>query len=140
MYLQLLNAATATNSAPSGDTAGFALDRGGNAGKPTQGGHRDDLESCVILVKSTAGSDTMTVTCKLWGYDETAAAWFPLGPHATAATKGVLNLGNALEETGANVIAHAEMVGNLNNFSRVYLEITAIGGTDTAISAWLVSR
>ncbi len=123
---RLLNAATATNSAPSGDRAGIpiggVLDRG------------------TIAVKSTAGSGTMTVTLKLWGYVAPLEAWVPLGTHATDATRGVLNQGVAIGEVVANSLEFAELVDGLSTFSRLYLEITAIGGTSTAVSAWLIPR
>lgn len=121
--ITLLSAATATNSAPSGATAGVALP------------HLTDR--ALLFLRSTAGSGTMTVTCKLWGYNTLQATWFPLGVHATAATKGIINGGNAIAETGTDVIGHCEEVTSLRRIDRVYLEITAIGGTATAITAVL---
>lgn len=119
--ITLLSAATATNSAPSAATDGAAIP------------HLCDYAT--ILLKSTAGSGTMTVTCKLWGYNTQQAAWYPLGTHATAASKGLLNEANAIAETSADGIKHAEQVQGLRSFQRLYLEITAIGGTSTAITA-----
>jgi hypothetical protein len=121
--VSLLSAATATNSAPSGATAGVALPY--------------TTDYATVLLYSTAGSGTMTVTCKLWGYNTQLAKWFPLGTHATAASKGLLNEANAIAETSADGIAHAEQVQGLRAFQRVYLEVTAIGGTNTAVSAVL---
>lgn len=121
--VQLLSAATATNSAPSGATAGFAIHQ------PT--------DRALFCLKSTAGSGTMTVTVKLWGYCPAMSEWSPLGVHATAATKGILNSGNAIEEIAADTLRHAEEIFGLMRISRVYAEITAIGGTSTAVSAWL---
>jgi hypothetical protein len=134
LYIQLLNAATATNSAPSGATAGVAkMQRTENS--PCGIG---EAESAMIIVRSTAGSGTMTCTLKLWCYSPISGTWHPLGTHATPATKGIINAGAAIGETGADTIAHAELVQGLGGFTRFYLEITAIGGTATAISAWLV--
>ena len=65
--------------------------------------------------------------------------WHPLGT-GTDAAKGIINGGVALGETGTNTIAHAEVVQGLRGLDRIYAEITAIGGTSTAISAWLVTR
>jgi hypothetical protein len=93
-----------------------------------------------IVVNSTAGSGTMTVTLKLWVYSNAVAEWLPYGTDATAADKGKLNEGNAIAEVNADSIVHAELVNGLVNFDRVYLEITAIGGTSTAIDAYLVGR
>jgi len=119
----LLTAATATNGAPSGATAGVAITQPCDRG--------------LFMLKSTAGSGTMTVTIKLWGYNPTLATWAPLGVHATAATKGILNGGNAIGETGTDLIAHMEEIFGLMRVSRVYAEVFAIGGTSTAVSAWL---
>jgi len=66
--------------------------------------------------------------------------WFPLGTSSTDADKGKLNEGNAMGETAADQISHSEPVLNLHHLDRVYLEITAIGGTATAIDAWLTGR
>ena len=127
MHIQLLTAATAGNSVPSGVDAGFPL-------KNVEGGH-----SYTILVKSTAGSDAMTVTLKIWGYSKVAEAWLPLGISATPASKGLLNGDAAIAEgPTADSITHSEVIGNMDGFDRVYLEVVSIGGTATAVSAWLV--
>lgn len=121
--VQLLSAATATNGAPSGATAGFAI--------------RRPVDRALFQLKSTAGSGTMTVTIKFWVYCEAMGEWAPLGTHATDATRGILNGGNAIGEVIADGLRHAEMVSGLMRVSRVYAEITAIGGTSTAVTAWL---
>lgn len=129
--LSLLVAATATNSAPSGASAGVALtafDVKGLGWSPRVGSLR---------IWSSAGSGTMTATIRLWGYDSLIADWLPLGPGADA-TKGTINDGNALGETGANIIRHTEPVDLPCHFERLYVEVTAIGGTATAINAALV--
>lgn len=129
--LEILTAATATNSPPSGATAGFSVGEMLKTGSPTSGG---------LFIKSTAGSGTVTVTLRLWGYNGAAAAWSPCGT-GTAALKGVLNGGTAIAEDasiGADLIRHYEEIGLPWALDRIYLEITAIGGTATAISAWLV--
>ncbi len=135
MYVKLLNAATATNSAPSGATAGFSL-RQQLADSPSGLGGSD---RAILLVKSTAGSATMTVTIKMWGYSPLSAAWHPMGAHATDASRGLVNLATAIGEVSADNIAHSEIIQGLHGFTRVYAEITAIGGTSTAISAWLTT-
>jgi len=66
--------------------------------------------------------------------------WAPLGTNATAASKGLINVASAIGETGTDSIAHAEIITGLQGCSRVYLEITAIGGTATAFDAWLAPR
>ena len=132
MNIQLLTAATATNSAPTLSSDGFAL-------STTAAGVEIRGDRGLILVKSTAGSGTMTVTIRLWGYSVSSASWSPLGFGADA-TKGIINGGVALGETGTDLIQHAEIANGLENLDRIYAEITAIGGTATAISAWIVAR
>lgn len=134
--LQLLTAATATNGQPSGATAGFSL-KGRTPGKP-QANTWNHRNSGAIVVKNTAGSGTMTVTLRLWGYNAQSATWHPLGSDATESLRGVLNAKSAIDEDGSDVITHAEPVTGLAAFVRVYLEVTAISGTATAVSAWLV--
>ncbi len=136
MFIRLLNAATATNSPPSGASAGVSL-RTRQPG--VDGGNWRGKNDGVFLVKSTAGSGTMTVTLRVWGYSPLTSAWHPLGSNATEATRGVLNAGNAIDEDGADVLTHSEPVSGLAAFSRIYLEITAIGGTSTAVSTWLTT-
>ena len=128
--IQLLDDATATNGAPSAASDGVAL--------PPRWG------DATALVRSTAGSGTMSVTIKLWVYwdgsadgSTDAVGWYPLGTNSTAADKGKLNEQSAIGETSADLIAHAERVVGLNAFTRAYAEVTAIAGTATAISVWL---
>ena len=130
--IELLASATATNGVPSAATDGLDMNlvAQGLAGKRP--------EKVSIVVASTAGSGTMTVTCKLWGYCPGAATWVPLGTDETAANKGLLNDGDAIPEgPTADTITHAEPLEQQFDFSRLYLEITAIGGTSTAITAWI---
>ena len=129
----LLSSAIATNSPPAGASAGLAMSivrAGLGGGLPDQ---------MTLIIRSTAGSGTMTVTCRLWGYYTVAADWFPLGT-GTGATSGVINVATALTEAGADVLRHAEPIYTPAHFSRLYLEITAIGGTSTAITAELVGK
>jgi hypothetical protein len=129
----LLASTIAANSPPSGAAAGLAMsDVAALFGfMPSEAG---------LLLYSTAGSGTMTCTARLWGYHPGPAAWFPLGAGA-ASTKGVINATAAIGESGTDVIRHAETVAlpGLAG-SRLYLEITAIEGTSTAVTAELVVR
>lgn len=129
--LSILEGATATNSAPSGASAGVALSALDNFI-----GALTSIPQATVQVWSTAGSGTMTVTVKLWGYAN--SRWSPLGTSATASSKGLLNGGNAIGETGTDTIDHAEPVYQISDFDRVYAEITAIGGTATAIRVAIV--
>jgi hypothetical protein len=132
MLEKLLDGVTAVNSPPSGNTAGKEIKGSFSRGKPS--------DEYVIVAHSTAGSGTMTVTLKLWGYVKATSKWYPLGTDATAADKGKLNDGNAIAETQADSIEHAEVVIGIRHFDRVYLEVTAIGGTSTAIDAYIMNR
>lgn len=129
--VELLASATATNSAPSGATAGLDV----NLLRPLSGGKIP--QTVTLLIYSTAGSGTMTVTCRLWGYHAKPAIWFPLGI-GTASGKGVVNDGAAIAEDEADTLRHAEPLDLPSHFTRLYLEIEAIGGTSTAVTAQLI--
>jgi hypothetical protein len=132
--IRLLEAATATNSPPSGSSAGVAttvLD--------TDHGSYFFSPEATLIVRSTAGSDTMNVTIRLWGYDSLSEVWLPLGSGGDS-TKGIINDGASIGETGSNTIRHAEIVDNWLDFDRLYPEITVINGTGTAITVELKVR
>lgn len=125
--IELLASVTATNGAPSGGSAGLECNALRIFGR---------IPSTVAIeIVSTAGSGTMTATYRLWGYGGTN--WFPLGNSATATTKGVLNSGNADGEVAADLIRHLEPVNYPAFCTRLYLEITAIGGTSTAVTGFV---
>ena len=130
--ITLLTAQNGTNSAPSVDTDGVStngLRVGGNI-----------PDTCTVMVKSTAGSGDMSVTLKLWAYSGDTGIWAPLGTHATAASKGILNEGNAIGETNTDYIAHAEPVSYLGHFDRVYCEVTARGGSGVVVSVYVLGE
>ena len=127
---ELLASATATSAAPSAASDGLDL----NVIVGKLGGIPERMKA---IVASTAGSGTMTVTCRLWGYYGATAGWAPIGT-GTDADKGKLNAATATAETGTDSIKHAEELQGLGLASRLYLQVTAIGGTDTAVTAWLV--
>jgi len=128
--IKLLEAATAANGVPIGTpTAGVSV------GELLKGAAPADA---VVFIASTAGSGAMTATFKVWGFSTAAGAWAPLGVDATAASRGLLNGGSAVDEVSTDAIRHTEPLACAWAFDRLYLEITAIGGTATAVSAWLV--
>lgn len=140
MNIKLLSGATATNGAPTAgdETVGFPLQGLAGTGRnhfvPVSG-------SAALILKSTAGSGTMTGTFRLWVYSTTIDDWMPYGSHTTLASRGLLNEAVAItEDPGSDQIVHAELVNGLQHFNRVYLQITAIGGTATAFDAYLVGR
>ena len=141
MKIQVLDGVIATNGVP---TAGSAT-----VGEPLKGIAFSGLSHNVpgdgqvaFVLKSVAGSATMTVSVKLWVYSNAVAEWVPYGTDATDDNKGLLNEGNAIAELTAvaNRLLHGELVNGLHNWDRVYAQVTAIGGTDTAVDAWLVGR
>lgn len=120
----ILEAATATNSPPSGSSAGADLSDIDNDNL----GAKYEAASASVVVYSSAGSATMSCTLRLWGYDSQSAKWYPLG---------YLNSGNSIAELSADSIRWAEKVDDLFDWDRLYVEVTAIGGTDTAINVAL---
>lgn len=133
-YIKLLTAATATNSPPTAATDGVSRK---HRTDPSPNGI-GEADLCTILVASTAGSGVMTVTLRLWGYSDLTSSWHPIGANSTGANRGIINQGAAIPEIASDKIAHAELVQGLAAFSRFYAEVTAIGGTSTAVSVWLV--
>jgi hypothetical protein len=126
--IELLASATAGNSPPSGASAGLAVSAIADA---NQFGIPRNVS---LILASTAGSDTMTVSARLWGYDGTR--WLPVGTGGDG-TKGMLNGGATIGETGSNTIRHVEPLDLLEHFSRLYLELVTIGGTSTAVTGYL---
>lgn len=126
---ELLASVTAANSPPTLATDGLEL----NA-------IRDAVNSipevCSVAIVSTAGSGTMSCSARLWGYLPAASSWIPAGV-GTAAAKGMLNDGDSIGEVSADKIAHSEPVDLIAHFSRLYLEITAIAGTATAVTGYV---
>lgn len=136
--IEVLASETAVNSPPANATAGIAVR---DIISAFGGQMPQDLS---LVVVSTAGSGTMTVTIRQWLMFGTlgsisAGAWCPAGPGGDA-TKGVINAGAAIGETGSNTIRHCEVVTFTAHASRLYFEITAIGGTGTAVTVFLVGR
>jgi hypothetical protein len=152
MHIQLLSAATATNGKPSGATAGVSRKFRTSNSQDGIG----EFTTLLNLVSSTAGSGTMTVTCRLWGYREffnslgvATGVWYPIGVTTDGATtggsgtdanRGYLNRGVLIGETDSDIIAHAELVTGVGSFTRFYGEIVAIAGTATAINWYLTAE
>lgn len=144
MALELLSGVTATNGKPSGATAGVPVSRRAS-GQLSDQGFQDHVVRAMLLVWSTAGSGTMEVEIRLWGYVKeyrkqeavvAIAKWFPLGP-GTDVLKGTFNQQVKAGETDANSITHEEIVAHFGTFDRLYAEVVTIAGTATAISAIL---
>jgi hypothetical protein len=80
-------------------------------------------DQAIIMVKSTAGSGTMTATPVLWGYSVLNAEWYRIGG---------LNGGTALAEVAADTLSHTELIVGLRPFTRLAVELT-VSGTNTAV-------
>lgn len=85
------------------------------------GGAVDEVH---VLVQSTAGSGTMTATLKLWGFNPELGRWFDLGS---------LNGSSPIEESKSDVLSWSQVVQGMSAYSRLYVQIVALGGTNTAI-------
>ena len=127
--LKLLNAASAVNGEPTLDTQGKPLEVMRNPDK------------VLVLVDSTAGSGTMSVTVRMWGFHPTTGKWYAMGVGSDSSVTGIINGGNPIGENGiADRIGHAEVLGNVRGFSRLYAEVTAITGTLTTIDMSVGTR
>jgi hypothetical protein len=133
--LSVLSSRDATSSAPSGASAGVEVQ-----GLAIGNGNIPDHVSCLVL--SSAGSGTMSCSVKLFGYvaDAAIADWFPLGVGSVDANRGLLNSGDSIGESEADKIRFSEAVNYIGHFDRVYAQVTAIAGSSTAISVFLVSE
>lgn len=80
-------------------------------------------DQAVIMLKSTAGSGTMTASPVLWGYSILNAGWYRIG---------ALNGGTALSEVAADTLNYVELVVGLRAFTRLACELT-VSGTSTAV-------
>lgn len=83
-------------------------------------------DQATIMLKSTAGSGTMTATVRIWGYSVLNSEWYALG---------VLNAGTAIPEvTTADTLSYTEQIVGLRAFIRLAAEIIgSLGGSSTAI-------
>lgn len=116
MAVQTLASSVASQAAPTLDslTAGKAINDVGVC------------DEAIILVRSTAGSGTMTATVTIWGLHAELGVWFKV--------KG-LNGAAAIAETTADAINYAETVSGLRRFSRLHAEV-ATAGTNPTVSVY----
>ncbi len=128
--IRLLQSTIATSAAPTTESQGLGIE-------PVEALFGATPLEVSLLLYSTAGSDTMTCTCRLWGMRRIGSAimWFPIGT-GTDALKGTINATVATGETGTDMIRHCEIVSLIGLAgSRIYLQVVAIGGTATAVAA-----
>ncbi len=122
--VELLASATAANGIPSG-TNGISTELLGRLGRIPP--------SVRIGVKSTAGSGTMTVTLRVW-QRMGSIGWF-VG-EAIEASSATPQAAVAIAETGTDSIAYTTPVEMLQAADRIYLEITVIAGSATAVTGY----
>ena len=132
--IRLLEGRTTTNSpltsyAASGVDVGAILD--------SLYGARAWPSQCGVHVYTTAGSGTMTATVKLWA-GITVPAFYSAAGTGSASAAGVLNGGSAFDEHAADVINRLDILELPGLARKFYAEITAIGGTGTAVNVDLI--
>lgn len=88
-----------------------------------------------VTITETVANGTFAVTGMSGGVD---FVWVPLGTHVTGTSKGLINEASAVDESTSDNLEHCEVISNLDCFERLYLQVTAIGGTATAVDAILV--
>lgn len=81
----------------------------------------------LCLVRSVAGSGTMTGTVSIRGYSKALGQWFLIG---------TLNGGSAIGETATDRISYAELLVGVGGFSR-FAATSSVGGTATELEVWL---
>lgn len=138
--IKLIENVIATSAAPSAATDGVPVHQTKlyeTADKALSYSQHPAAEATLVIdVVGSAG--TVTGMFRLWGYQECTGKWYPMGTGADA-DKGKVNEGTELGEVASNVVLHAEPVLYVGHFDRIYLQCTAIGGTDATANAWLVT-
>lgn len=92
-----------------------------------------------LTLFTTAGSGTLAGTFTLWGYlaKGTAGASGPNGGNGIWVPVVKVNGGTGF--SSATPVTYAERELNLGLYDRLYLQLTAVGGTSTAWEAWLTT-
>jgi hypothetical protein len=127
--VELLASVTAANGIPSG-AVGLPM----ATIKALLGGVTPDRLR--IAARSTAGSDVMTVTLRLWGY--AGAAWYSV--QALNSSSATPDTPIAIAEVSADLLAYSQVVTGLAAFDRLYLEVPAIAGTATAVTGYVLTN
>ena len=125
--VELLASATAANGIPATATAGIDL----STVKRNVGSLPDQIRVGVV---TTAGSAVMTVTLRVWG--RAGALWFRLKD--LNASSAAPHTAVAIPETSADAIQYSEVVEGVSGCDRLYLEIVAIAGTNTAVTGYAI--
>ena len=79
----------------------------------------------LVMVRSTAGSGTMTATVTLWGWNEALSRGVLIG---------LLNEGTAIPEAAADVVSFSQLAVGNGKFSAFYAQLAVAGtGTEAAV-------
>lgn len=137
MALRLVNAATATSSAPTLATDGFAL----NGHTPGTGQYYwlKVWDAGEIMVNAS-GTGALTFQGIIWLYSNVAGCWMPAGISSTVADRGKLNDGTTI--TGTTTLTHTQPIQALSAFERIAFQITTstAGAGNLTSSVYLVQR
>jgi hypothetical protein len=126
---------TADAPIPTSPTDGEALPAGLYSSSPLS-----KLSVGTLRIASTAGSGTMTISGRLWGYypavpipagGTVPARWCPLGTSddGTDALRGAVNGGFPIGETSTDQVDFVEQVAGFDMATRLAFQCTAVTGT-----------
>ncbi len=87
-----------------------------------------------VGIRSTAGSGTMSATLRVWG--KAGGFWFRLKD--LNASSAAPHTAVAIPETSADALQYSEEVSGIAGCDRLYLEIVAIAGTETAVTGYAI--
>lgn len=137
MALRLLNAVTATTSAPSAATDGQSLqdDQPGTSTRQFYWMKRWNRGAIVI---KGAGTGALTFQGIIWLYSKIADAWCPAGINSTIADRGKLNDGTTI--TGTTTLVHTQPIYGISAYERIALQATTLTGTGMTVSAHLIPQ
>jgi hypothetical protein len=129
----VLNAAITTTAdapAPTLVTHGVALPAGLYSSTTLS-----KLSVGTLRIASTAGSGTMTISGRLWGYypavEAVPARWCPLGTSddGTDALRGAVNSGYPIGESSTDQVDFVEQVSGFDMATRLAFQATEVTGT-----------
>lgn len=102
-------------------------------GQKYQQGFATNVDEIDIQIKAhrTGGVALVLPAPRVWLWMYIHSIWVPIG-NGTAANKGKLNGGLALEETTATFVVHGERVRGIREYTRIAVEQAALtaGATD----------
>lgn len=139
IIVRILESATVVNSPPA-SYAAAGVDVG--AVLDSVYGAKAWPASCAVAVTTSAGSGVMSATVKLWagilGIGAAGAGLYCAAGIGAGASSGLLNGGAAFDEHAADNIGRIDVIDLPGIARKWYAEITAIGGTATAVTVDLI--